>query len=90
MWLGYGLVWFGMVWYGWGMVSCIRAGAFHQSRLIIQDWSTPAAARPQAIESGNRQEPKKLEMGKGVVGAQCGWDEVRIVGCSHGGMTLFC
>ena len=48
MWLGYG-----MVWYGWGMVSCIRAGAFHQSRLIIQDWSTPAAARPQAIESGN-------------------------------------
>ena len=25
------------------MVRCIRAGAPHQSRLIIQDWSTPAA-----------------------------------------------
>ena len=40
--------------YGWGMVSCIRAGAFHQSRLIIQDWSTPAARGRRQLSRGTR------------------------------------
>ena len=67
------VVGYGLVWYGWGMVSCIRAGAFHQSRLIIQDWSTleHVGARhlrrrqPRAIFASN-WEFKKLGMGEEI------------------------